>query len=147
MADFNSIEAFYANLEKQVIQSLEQEAIKIQQAIRLYILTNIYNSYTPSVYNRTQELLNSAIIKPVQNKGGEYYIEIYISDEMHSQSNWVGESRTLSEIAEAFANGEGYSRGGIEYDAIGNIQEEYVASGRAINEILGMLKSKGFDIS
>lgn len=142
--DFGSIEEVYAQMQKDIIQELEGIAIKIQQDIRLYFLENIYD-YEPKVYERTNLLLNSCKISPVQNKNGEFYIEIYIDhDTVHANPSWydetemgveVGDYMTLDEVAEHFAISVGK-------DAIGTVNETWESTGRFINEMMSFLRSK-----
>lgn len=144
---FNSIEEFYTQMQKDIIKELESIALKIQQDIRLYFLENIYD-YEPKVYERTNMLLNSCKVSPVQNKNGEFYIEIYIDhDTVHANPAWydetemgieVGDYMTLDEVAEHFAISLGK-------DAVGTVNEEWEATGRFISEMMSFLRSK-YDI-
>jgi hypothetical protein len=144
MGTYNSIEEFYAQMQKDVIKELETIAIKVQQDIRLYFLENIYN-YTPQVYERTNLLLNSCKVSPVQNKNGEFYIEIYIDhDTVHANPAWydetemgieVGDYMTLDEIAEHFAIS-------MDKNAVGAVNEVWENTGRFINEMMSFLRSK-----
>ena len=90
MATYNSVEELYAQMQKDIIKELEDISVKVQQDIRLYFLENIYN-YEPKVYERTNMLLNSCKVSPVQNKNGEFYIEIYIDHE--AVKLWGGQTR------------------------------------------------------
>ena len=147
MGAYNSIEELYAQMQKDIMKELETIAVKIQQDIRLYFLENIYN-YEPRVYKRTDMLLNSCKVSPVQNKNGEFYIEIYIDhDTVHRNSAWydepemgieVGDYMTLDEVAEHFAISLGK-------DAVGTVNEEWEATGRFIIEMMSFLRSK-YDI-
>ena len=147
MAVYNDIESFSRHMENDIKNQLGDIAIRIQQDIRLYFLENIYN-YEPKVYQRTDMLLNSCKVSPVQNKNGEFYIEIYIDhDTVHRNSAWydepemgieVGDYMTLDEVAEHFAISLGK-------DAVGTVNEEWEATGRFISEMMSFLRSK-YDI-
>jgi hypothetical protein len=142
---YDGLDGFYVDLDKQIIQALEQEAIEIRETMFNYI-QSIYDSYSsPTVYNRTMEFLNSAKITPVQNNNGEYYIEIYISEEVHSPNGWYPEEKTLSEIADYFAEGYGYGRNGGKFNTMETINEEYIETGKALKDMLNYLR-KNFDI-
>lgn len=145
MQTHNDIESIYKAIEEEVKNVLQIEAIKIQKAMTDYIDKEIYGSYEPLVYERINQFKESAIIKPVENIGGEWYIEIYIPDTVHDSSNWDGSQRTLSEIADWFASGEAFGRNGVKYDVIGNTEELYVKTGLALKDIVNYLSAK-FDI-
>lgn len=146
MADFNSFEALYAKLQPTVGEILKDGAEKIKGIIQDYVVTVIYSSYSPEVYNRTSELLNSIIID-YKIVGNEYIAEIKIdTNMMQSPSNSYNKSPLpITDIAEMFAEGNGYKRGGQKMDMIGDTYENYVATGEAIKDIINMLKSKGYD--
>lgn len=80
--------------------------------------------------------------------GNQYIAEIKIDPNMmQSPSNsYNKEPLPITDIAQMFADGYGYERGGEKMDMIGDTYENYVATGDAINDILSMLKSKGYDI-
>jgi len=142
--DFGSIEAFYAQLQRDTMKELEGIAVKVQQDIRLYFLENIYN-YSPKIYERTDMLLNSCKVSPVQNKNGEFYIEIYIDNKtVHVNPSWydesemgvsVGDYMTLDEVSEHFAIGMGKN-------AVGTVNDEWESTGKFISEMMSFLRSK-----
>jgi len=148
MADFNSLEAFYSQLQTNVGEILRDEAEKIKGIIQDYVITVIYSSYSPQVYSRTSELLNSIIID-YKIVGNEYIAEIKLDPSaMQSPSNSENKNPLpITDIAEMFAEGLGYKRGGKEMDMIGDTYENYVVTGDAIKDIISMLKSKGYDFS
>lgn len=147
MSDFDSIESFYAQLQRDTGEMLRDKAEKIKGIIQDYVVTVIYSSYNPYVYNRTSELLNSIIID-YKIVGNEYIAEIKIDpNAMQSPSNSYNEdSLPISTIAQMFADGYGYERGGEKMDMIGDTYENYVATGDALKDIISMLKNKGYDI-
>lgn len=144
--DFNSIEAIYAELEKQVKTALMVEAQKIKLAIEDYIILDLYQSYTPQYYERTGTLLNSIEVSPVKKDGDEYAIEIYVKNELHDIPHWkTGKDRTLTEILQEFADGNGYARDGKEIDPIQSVWENECKD--VIENLLDYLRRRGFDIS
>ena len=145
--DFNDLSSLYAQLQRNTGEVLKEEAEKIKGIIQDYVITVIYSSYSPEVYSRTYELLNSIIID-YKIIGNEYIAEIKVNPQMmQSPSNSYNTSPLpITDIAQMFADGEGYKRGGIKMDMIGETYENYVATGQAIKDIISMLRSKGFDI-
>jgi hypothetical protein len=145
MAVFSDIESWYAQLEKDIIRELTDIATKIQQDARLFLLKRIYSIPT-IVYKRTEMLLNSCEISPVQNKNGEYYIEIFIDPEtLHAVNAWyndeamgisTGDKMTLAQVAEHIA------RTRDNADVMESMNEEWLESGRFIDELLDYLHSK-----
>jgi len=144
--DFNSIGEMYAELEKQIKTDLMIEAQKIHLAIQDYIISDIYQTYSPKFYDRTGTLLNSIEVSPVKKNGDEYTIEIYVKDELHDIAFWeTGEQRTLTEILEYFAEGHGYGRGGIKLNPMQSVWENECKD--VINNLLDYLKRRGFDFT
>ena len=145
MEIYDSIESLYRDLEKEVKTELSVIAKKIKADIDKYIEDNIYNAYEPFIYERTKELAKSCKITPVQNIGGEWYIEVYIEEEVHKNpSNWRGEQRTFSEIIEFFENGEASWRNG-KVETISLAERTWADMGKALRELQNFLKTK-YDI-
>ena len=145
MEIYDSIESLYRDLEKEVKTELSVIAKKIKADIDKYIEDNIYNAYEPFIYERTKELAKSCKITPVQNVGGEWYIEVYIEEEVHKNpSNWRGEQRTFSEIIEFFENGEASWRNG-KVETISLAERTWADMGKALRELQNFLKTK-YDI-
>ena len=149
MADYDDLDGFYKELEKQTIASLERTAQEIRRGWMDLIETEIYNSYSPSVYNRQNSLYNSIIISPVRKSNGEYSIDIYASEELHSKNDtwrddWL-DNTTYSNIFDRIAKDGFYGRGGKSIDVIKMTNEEWIENGKANKLILNYL-SKWFDI-
>lgn len=149
MANYNSIDDFYKDLEKQTIASLEKTAQEIRRGWMDLIETEIYDSYSPSVYNRQNSLYNSIMISPVKKRNGEYSIDIYASEELHTENptwrdDWL-ENTTYSSIFDRFAKDGFYGRGGESIDVTKMTNEEWIENKKATNLILNYL-SKWFDI-
>lgn len=150
MGNYNSIDDFYKELEKQTIASLEKTAQEIRQGWMDLIETEIYDSYSPSVYNRQNSLYNSIMISPVKKKNGEYSIDIYASEELHTKNEtWVDETEnpntTYTNIFDRFAKDGFYGRSGESIDVTKMTNEEWIENKKATNLILNYL-SKWFDI-
>ena len=145
MKIYNSIESLYKDIENDIKKELRVIAVKIKADIDKYIEDNIYNAYEPFIYERTKELAKSCKITPVQNVGGEWYIEIYILDETHKNpSNWSDEQRTFGEIIEFFENGEASWRNG-KVETISLAERTWADMGKALRELQNFLKTK-YDI-
>lgn len=144
MTVYNGVDAFYQALENQVKQALREEAKEIQKAMKEYIDKEIYGSYHPKVYQRTNEFMNSVKIEPVKKQGGEWCIQIYISNARHRKTpDWRPPNSTYSEIADFFANGEGFGRDGKELDVVKETQDKEVE--KALKGLLDFLRQK-FDV-
>lgn len=148
MADFNSLESFYKQLQTNIGEVLRDEAERVKGIIQDYVITVIYSSYTPDVYERTSELL-SCIIVDYKIIGNEYVAEIKIDPQMmQSPSNSYNENPLpITEIAEMFAEGHGYNRNGRKMDMIGDTYNNYVAIGNALKDVISMLRNKGYNFS
>ena len=156
MPTYNSIEEFENQaLIPEITRILNDIAIEIQQFLRVKILEEIYNSYTPKVYERSEQLLNSAQIKPIVKDANNFYIEVYIPEDVyHSVASIYdhpdigitkGSNPTLSQVMQVFEMGYGYGRGGQSLDPVGDTANEYIEQGKALKFIISKLKKK-FDV-
>lgn len=144
MAIYNDLNSFYNDLQDEVMLSLIEVADDVKQAMEDYIENEIYGSYSPLVYERTNAFKNSVKIESVKFSNNQYSIRIYIPDEEHIYTpQWRDEIMTYSQIADMFANGGGYGRDGQKYDVINETQQKEVE--KAIRELISHLKTK-FDI-
>lgn len=75
--------------QKDVQQAL-REASKLLKDIMYEELQAYYASYTPTVYERTYELLNSLRISPLTKVGNEMYIEVYFDREAATHPSIFG---------------------------------------------------------
>lgn len=138
--DFNSL---YKELEKEIIASLIVISEKIKKDIERYIEVNIYDAYSPEIYNRTNELKKSIKVEPVKNIGDEWYIEVYILEEIHKdKSNWRDGQKTFDEIIEYFESGKANWRDNEKIETISIAEKEWVYMGRALKEIKNYLGKK-----
>ena len=149
IADYDDLDEFYKELEKQTIASLEKTAQEIRQGWMDLIETEIYDSYSPSVYNRQNSLYNSIMISPVRKSNGEYIIDIYALEELHTENgtwrdDWL-DNTTYSNIFDRFKENGFYGRDGESIDVIKMTNEEWIENGKANKLILNYL-SKWFDI-
>lgn len=166
MADFNSIEDFLIQAEKDAKEVLIKEAYYLQEMGRDYIIQKIYSVYSPTRYARTGEILDAIQVKVTPNSNG-LEVSVYVSDEiMHKQSNWMegvlttapwgmdyepenpmSHNGTMSKVLQYFAEGYGYgdARFGKSLDPMYEIAK-YVDSGQAQDDLMNMLKQKGYNI-
>lgn len=150
MGNYNSIDDFYKDADRYIIASLEKTAQEIRQGWMDLIESEIYNSYSPSVYDRQNSLYNSIMISPVRKSNGEYTIDIYALEELHTENetwrdDWL-ENTTYSSILDRFAENGFYGRGGESIDVTKMTNEEWIENRRATNSILNYL-NKWFDIA
>lgn len=141
-------DVFYKELEKDIKKALRAISVQIKKDIEKYIEENIYKAYDPFTYKRTKDLFKSVEIKPVKQVDGEWYVEIYISEEQHPENKyWHEEEKSYDEIIEFFEDGEADWRGNDKVKTISLAEKEWVGSqtGKAYREVLKYLKSK-YDI-
>lgn len=143
-----SEDVFYKELEKDIKKALKEVSLQIKKDIEDYIEENIYNAYEPTVYKRMKKLSKSVKVTQVKNVKGEWYVEIYISEEKHPENKfWHEEVRSYDEIIDFFEKGEADWRDNEEVETISLAEKEWIGkqTGKAYKEILGYLKSK-YDI-
>lgn len=148
MGSYSDLDGFYRDADKYIIASLEQTAQEIRKGWMNLIETEIYNSYSPSVYKRQNSLYNSILISPIKKSNGEYSIEIYPSESLHTENptwrdDWL-ENTTYSNIFDRFAEDGFYGRDGA-VDVTEMTREEWIENGKANKLILNYL-SRWFDI-
>lgn len=150
MGNYDDLDGFYKDADRYIIASLEKTAQEIRQGWMDLIESEIYNSYSPSVYDRQNSLYNSIMISPVRKSNGEYTIDIYALEELHTENetwrdDWL-ENTTYSSILDRFAENGFYGRGGESIDVTKMTNEEWIENRRATNSILNYL-NKWFDIA
>ena len=148
---FNSVEDLMKIVENEAKKAMEYTAREMQKRIRVLILEEIYSVYRPEHYERTFNLLNSVEVVPLQKKGNEWIIEVRFKDTSHTNKSWYnaegagiskGNSATLTQIMEAFADGEAWNTGtyGTEIDIMDLAQEEFLVQKKAFKMIFDYLK-------
>ena len=140
MSNTISVSQLHDLIEKQVIIALEKEGIAIMNYLKEKIETDIYNTYTPFQYERTMELYDCIKMK-VNKIGDELVLQVYIEDKKHTYNpTWFGQIATYPEIFDKFKEGfYGRDRG---YDVIGDLQEEWLGTQKAISFLANELKKK-----
>ena len=136
----------YNAIDSAIMSSLNELGSKIMNEIYQYIQTEIYDSYTPTVYMRVYQLMNSLEIVPVQKSGNTYTLTIKVKDEMHEESNWIDTNTDLKGVFDRFVNGFGHQGVFRQASPINNFNKEYIESKRAITDLLFFIRSKGIEI-
>lgn len=78
MPTFSNLDEYFKHKRKIVKDILEEIAEEVRQELHDTVWKKLYLSYTPKVYQRTYELLDSISKTEVkENSNGEYYVEIY----------------------------------------------------------------------
>lgn len=146
MAVFNSVEEFISYAKPQIEASVKSVLPKLKEKAQEIVLELIYSKYSPSVYERTMELLEAFEIKTEWN-GNECVGILYVKSDSHSENaTWIGKSYPLDEIiVDYFSRSHKYYNG-VEregVDVMGTIENRHVAE--ALQLLLSELK-KYFDI-
>lgn len=142
MIVYSDLDSLYKDIEDDVKYQLRIIAKQIKEDIKDYINDYIYKEYTPTVYQRTYELLNSCKVTPVRKIDGEWYVEIYIKESIHEKkTNWHDEERTFSDIIEMFEKGEAKWRNG-EVKTFSLAEDEWVMMEKALSSMMAFLKNK-----
>lgn len=145
MANFNSIEDFINYAKPQIEASVKSILPNLKEKAQEIVLELIYQKYSPSIYQRTMELLEAFEIK-TEWQGNECVGILSVKSNIHSPSNWVGDNYSLDEIiCDYFARSHTYTNGVVRegVDIMGTIENRHMAE--ALQELLNELK-KYFDI-
>lgn len=140
---YDDIDNLYMDLENDTKDYMNELADEIKNDLDILIEQNIYNSYTPSKYVRTEELKNSVIVKPSKKYNGEWTIEVYISNKKHSKNGFKEEKR-LDDIIEFFENGEASWRDYEEVPTFSIVKDVWLSGQecKALKVIIDKLKKK-----
>lgn len=112
---------------------------KIEEFIKYY-----YQEYTPEIYQRTWEFLNSVTKTEVYKKGNAWCAEIYIDTSIKYKNNWTMEGTAEQANKGLHGSYHPVQVGDSHFwdDAI-----EEVHSTRFINKFADFLKSKGLKVT
>ena len=100
MATYNSIEDFLDDVENAISESLEEAGEKVKEKTSQTIYRLVYATYTPSMYQRTEQLLNSP---QIVNKTKDS-ITINIKQVMYP--NLFGGIDSIDTVIEKFSTGQ-----------------------------------------
>lgn len=153
----NQINQLMKEIQKQTMDAVSKQCGKdIFNAMKQYMLENIYEAYEPAIYQRTEQLLNSLTVSPVISKGNIISIKVYIPNEVITDEEhkmWYdvrklglskGESPTLSQVMELLELGLNKYR-----EPVGVIDDTYqylMSTNVIIKGLINYLKTKGFNI-
>lgn len=93
MHSFNSLgelESFVMNNAKAGLQTVV--ANKVKKILRDYVEENVYSSYTPRLYQRTNELIDSISIRLLGASSKGVMVEIYFSPDKMNHTSLLGGS-------------------------------------------------------
>ena len=153
----NEINQLMKEIQKQTMDALTKQCGKdIFNAMKQYMLENIYEAYEPRVYQRTEKLLNSLTVSPVIRKGNIISIKVYIPNEIINDSShemWYdvkqlglseGDNPTLSEVMEILERGLNKYR--EETHVVDDTYQYLMSTNVIIKGLINYLKSKGFNV-
>lgn len=100
MATYNSIEDFLDDVENAISESLDEAGEKVKEKMSQTIYRLVYATYTPSMYQRTYQMLNSPqIINKTKDS-----ITINIKDVMYP--SLLGGIDSIDTVIEKFSTGQ-----------------------------------------
>lgn len=85
MQVFKSLKEAEKYILKHVEDNLEIIGKHVKSVLENFILNDLYRTYTPSEYERTQNFLHAVTVSAVKKKGNIREIEIYIDPEKLQQ--------------------------------------------------------------
>lgn len=93
MPIFKNLNELKNFLEKQVMNNLSKIGEEVKGVLRNFILNDLYKTYSPREYERTEQFLNAVEVKPVKKNGNVFQVEIFINpDLMEHDTNLEGHS-------------------------------------------------------
>ncbi len=91
MKSFSSLSELRSYLTKEINIGSKAIALQVQEALKFYVMKDVYNAYTPKEYERTYELLDSISFKVIGNNGGKIQIEVYFDPDKMSHTTILGD--------------------------------------------------------
>ena len=151
MAEFTSIEALFASLQKQVNESLVEDVVPVvKDVLRENISSTVYSAYSPKMYARRYNegglLDNENIHSKLVSDG-----TISITNDTPVNENYGGDDSTMS-LTEQIIEGKGYNYilEGAAYleprDFMEATREELIQTGDHISALKNGLRKKGFEV-
>lgn len=135
-------------MEQLMIKALEETSVKIKGIIDEFI-QDWYDDYTPKIYQRTNQFLNSCTTSQVVQSGNSFKVIIFIdyNSMNHNLSDGITEFNII-ENAEKGIHGVKYGRSGdtgigFWEDSIDTIENEHTI----IKAFADFLISKGFTVN
>lgn len=97
---FNNLNELQKYLEKHIEVNLEKIGNEVKSVLRKFILDDLYRSYTPSEYDRTNQFLEAVDVKPVKKSGNTFQVEIFINPdkiqpEVRPYGEWSAHASSL----------------------------------------------------
>ena len=158
------LERMLKYIEKQAQDSLRRASLEVEKMMKEYVISKLYDSYSPNEYLRSYNYLNSLTVKRVyKNNNGELETEIYFdpnkiySRELHDSywnqhmslngdTTWGGKS--ISEwipiwMEHGVSNSK-WDRDGIK--VIDNILKQLDGDKKFKKMMMSELRKKGFKV-
>lgn len=141
-------------VEKDIEKAMSDNVARgIFNIFKKQILEEVYNSYTPEVYQRTYELLNALTVSPVTKRNGRLSINIYIPNEKRGHFTIFGSKSlglepgvdvSVSDVLTWLE--EGYTWGRDASNIMETTFEEIQATDIVFKALKGFMKTKGYEL-
>ena len=123
---FNNLKELQKYLEKHVELNIAKIGEEVKGVLRKFILDDLYGSYTPTMYDRTNQFLEAVEVKPVKKSGNTFQVEIFINPdkiqpEVRPYGEWSAHASSLGEnYGDTSYGGKSISEWLIEWLEYGN---------------------------
>ena len=151
MPNFKNVQELQNYIKTQAKIALKtQVAQQVKQLLEKYIHMDVYESFTPSYYERTFQLLNAVKIGEVIETGNVMSINIYITPEYLGHTTILGWKKEglspndpvpVSSVAEWISSGETWGRNEAEF--IEHTYQELKERLYHVYGFIGYLKAHG----
>lgn len=123
---FSNLKELQKYLEKHVELNIAKIGEEVKGVLRKFILDDLYGSYTPTMYDRTNQFLEAVEVKPVKKTGNTFSVEIFINPdkiypEVRPYGEWSAHASSLGEnYGDTSYGGKSISEWLIEWLEYGN---------------------------
>lgn len=115
MPTFKNMRDINLYLDKQIKIAIDRVADTMQSELLHSIEEEFYSVYTPAIYKRTYQFLNSSTRSHVKRIGNEFFIEVYVDYENLDYEDSTG-YEVVSLASEGFHGNENIYRPNFFWD-------------------------------
>lgn len=100
MPSFSSLSALRKYIISNSQEGMSIVGEKVKEVLREYVQNDVYDSYEPTKYKRTYELIDSITVKVVGTVGDSIMVEVYFDEDKMSHTTLFGDDNLVVEVGD-----------------------------------------------
>lgn len=100
MPSFSSLSALRKYIISNSQEGMSIVGEKVKEVLREYVQNDVYDSYEPTKYKRTYELIDSITVKVVGTVGDSIMVEVYFDEDKMSHTTLFGDDNLGVEVGD-----------------------------------------------